>query len=216
MSSPAVDDETLIRRLIDDWLIWRDTGDWDRFECLWDPDGQMVATWFTGLASDFVARSRVTFGRGALAHHEQGGTSVDVAGNRAVATTRMTLHLRIAVDGVLCDIRCLGRFTDLLRKREGRWRMALRQPVYEKDRIDPVDPSALVRLDPAMLARFPAGYRHLAYAQASGGMAVREDLPAQDGPAADRLREACVAWLRGDALDLAGVAAGRTLMKGDV
>jgi len=40
-----------------------------------------------------------------------------------------------------------------------------RQPIYEKDRIDPVDPAARLELDAEALAKFPEGYRHLAYIQ---------------------------------------------------
>jgi len=41
--------------------------------------------------------------------------------------------------------------------------LVLRQPIYEKDRLDPLDPSAKLALDAELLARFPEGYRHLAY-----------------------------------------------------
>jgi hypothetical protein len=34
-----------------------------------------------------------------------------------------------------------GRFYDFLEKREGRWGLVLHQPIYEKDRMDPVDPA---------------------------------------------------------------------------
>ena len=38
-----------------------------------------------------------------------------------------------------------------------------RQPIYEIDRMDPVDQAASLRLDAAVLDAYPAGYRHLAY-----------------------------------------------------
>jgi NAD(P)-dependent dehydrogenase (short-subunit alcohol dehydrogenase family) len=33
--------------------------------------------------------------------------------------------------------------------------VVLRQPIYEKDRMDPVDPAKQVQLDPALLAHIP-------------------------------------------------------------
>ena len=48
------DDREQIRRLIEDWVIWRDTGDWDRFLTLWHPEGRMMATWFQGTAAEFA------------------------------------------------------------------------------------------------------------------------------------------------------------------
>ncbi len=59
----------------------------------------------------------------------------------------MTISQRAPVHGVECDVVCTGRFYDFLEKRERRWGIVLRQPIYEKDRLDPVDPAATVALD---------------------------------------------------------------------
>jgi hypothetical protein len=37
-----------IRQTIENWVVWRDSGDWDRFATVWHPDGHMMATWFQG------------------------------------------------------------------------------------------------------------------------------------------------------------------------
>ncbi len=63
------------------------------------------------------------------------------------------------------DVVCTGRFYDFFEKRGGKWGIVRRQPIYEKDRMDPVDPSAQLKLDPELLGSFPEGYRHLAYLQ---------------------------------------------------
>ena len=49
--------------------------------------------------------------------------------------------------GVPGDVVCTGRFYDFVEKRLGRWGVVLRQPIYEKDRIDPIDPAATLELD---------------------------------------------------------------------
>ena len=84
----------------------------------------------------------------------------------------MTISQRAKVDDVLCDVVCTGRFYDFFEKR-GRWGLVLRQPIYEKDRLDPLDPSAKLALDQDLLARFPEGYRHLAYLQTRIGYTVK-------------------------------------------
>jgi hypothetical protein len=66
-----------------------------------------------------------------------------------------------------------GRFYDFLEKREGGWDLVLRQPIYEKDRMDPVDPAVQLQLNREQLERFPRGYRHLAYLQSQLGYLVR-------------------------------------------
>ncbi|MFT8245044.1 nuclear transport factor 2 family protein [Roseomonas sp. BN140053] len=188
-------DRLLIRDLVENWAIWRDTGDWARLRSCWHAEGRMVATWFEGSADEFVALCRGGFERGVMAQHVLGATAAEVVGTRAVAQTRMTIHQRAAVHGVECDAACLGRFVDLLEKREGVWGILLRQPVYEKDWLSPVAPDAQLSLDPALLARFPAGYRHLGYLQTAEGRQVRTDLPGFSGPAADALRARCADWL---------------------
>ena len=113
--------------------------------------------------------------------HFLGGSSIDVAGDRAVAQTKMTISQRAPVEGVICDVVCTGRFYDFFEKRDGRWGLVLRQPIYEKDRLDPVDPSAKLVLDQDLLARVSEGYRHLAYLQSRIGYKVKTDMPASRG-----------------------------------
>ena len=197
MSWQHGDDREQIRRLIEDWVIWRDTGDWDRFLTLWHPEGRMMATWFQGTAAEFADISRSGFERGVRILHVLGGTSVDVEGDRAIAQTRMAIHQRADVDGVACDVVCTGRFYDFLERRESRWGLVLRQPIYEKDRLDPIDPAAHLELDRDLLERFPEGYRHLAYLQTRIGYDVKPDMPGITGPELDALYRRGARWLAG-------------------
>ena len=71
----------------------------------------------------------------------------------------------------------------------------LRQPIYEKDRLDPVDPAAALKLDSEVLRRFPEGYRHLAYLQTQIGYEVKRDMPGLRGPEVEALYRRGRAWL---------------------
>jgi hypothetical protein len=186
-----------IRELVENWSVWRDAGDWERFATCWHEDGVMMATWFQGSAADFIRVSREGFERGVRILHFLGGSSVEVAGDRAIAQTKMTISQRAEVDGVVCDVVCTGRFYDFLERRAGRWGIVLRQPIYEKDRLDPVDPAAALSLDGARLAEFPEGYRHLAYLQTGIGYEVKRDMPGLTGPEVQRLYVRGAAWLAG-------------------
>ena len=73
----------------------------------------------------------------------------------------------------------------------------LRQPIYEKDRMDPVDPAARLELDKAVLERFPEGYRHLAYLQAGLGFPIKPDMPGLKGPQVQALYARGKVWLEG-------------------
>ena len=189
-----------IRELVENWVLWRDAGMWDRFRTVWHDDGRMMATWFQGGADDFIRVSREGFERGVRILHFLGGCSVDVSGDRGVSQTKMTISQRGPVEGILCDVVCTGRFVDFWERRDGRWGLVLRQPIYEKDRADPVDPAARLELDQELLSRFPEGYRHLAYVQTQIGYDVKADMPGLIGPEVEALYERCEAWLRGGPL----------------
>jgi len=191
------EDKLALRELIENWAVWRDAGDWERFATVWHDDGVMMATWFQGPAREFIRVTREGWAKGVSILHFLGGSSVELAGNRAVAQTKMTISQRGEVQGVLCDVVCTGRFYDFLEKRDQRWGLVRRQPIYEKDRIDPVDPAQSLQLDQAALARLPKGYRHLAYIQTGIGYQVKMDMPQLTGPEVERLYARGRAWLSG-------------------
>jgi len=194
------DDRQRIRELVENWVVWRDAGDWEAFATVWHEDGFMMATWFQGPAREFIRVSREGFERGVSILHFLGGHTAEVAGDRAIAQTKMTISQRADVHGVPCDVVCTGRFYDFLERRDGRWGIVLRQPIYEKDRLDPIEPSATVTLDPELLGRFPAGYRHLAYVQSGLGYKVKPDMPGLVGEQVQRLYRRGAGWLAGEAL----------------
>jgi hypothetical protein len=192
-----LNDKLAIAEVVSNWAIWRDAGDWDRFRTVWHADGWMTATWFQGPAEKFIEVSREGFEKGVSILHFLGGTSVEVKGERGIAQTKMTISQRGAVDGVVVDVVCTGRFYDFFAKRDGRWAIVRRQPIYEKDRMDPVSPSAKLELDPALLERFPEGYRHLAYLQTKLGFTIKLDLPQLKGEVVQQLYAHGRAWLDG-------------------
>jgi hypothetical protein len=190
-------DKMAIREIVENWVIYRDAGDWERFATVWHPDGWMTATWFQGSAMEFIEASRRLFDRGGNILHLLGGWTCDISGDRAISQVKMTINQRAPVEGILVDVVCFGRFYDFLEKRDECWGIVRRQPIYEKDRLDPVDPAAVLHLDPDLLAHFPEGYRHLAYLQAKNGMAVKTDLPGLRGPAVEKLYAEGKDWLAG-------------------
>jgi SnoaL-like domain len=188
-----------IREVVANWVLWRDGGDWDRFATVWHPLGYMSATWVQGSATDFIERSREGRAHGVQILHQISGTAVDVAGDRAIAVTRMSILQRGVLSSVEVDVVCVGKFYDFFQVYEDQWKLRRRQPIYEKDRLDPVDPSALLRLDADLLERFPSGYRHLGYLQTMAGFDVKGGLPGWTGPEVDQLQAEGAAWLAGSA-----------------
>ena len=202
-------DELLIRQMVERWAVWRDAGDWQRFATVWHPQGVMMATWFQGPYADFIRVTQEGWAKGVSILHFLGGSAIEVVGERAIAQTKMTIAQRGMVEGinsgeagpVLCDVVCTGRFYDFVQKHEDQWKLLHRQPIYEKDRIDPVDSAAVVKLDQQALAGFPEGYRHLAYIQTRIGYTVKLDMPMLKGPVVAELYDRGARWLAGGELE---------------
>jgi hypothetical protein len=195
----ALTDRMLVRELVENWVLYRDAGDWERFRSVWHDDGRMMATWCQADANGFVEASRQGWAKGVSILHFLGGSSIEVVGDRALAQTKMTISQRATVDGAIVDVVCTGRFYDFIERRQDRWGFVLRQPIYEKDRMDPVDPAARLSLDADLLAQFPQGYRHLAYLQTRIGYEVKKDMPGLRGPEVEALYARGKAWLAGAA-----------------
>lgn len=111
-------------RRSENWALWRDAGDWERFATLWHPAGRMEATWLRAGYRDFIEASRTGFDNGVRIWHFLGGHTCEVAGDRAVARTKMTIAQRASVEGEPCDVVRTGRFYDFLQRYEGRWTSA--------------------------------------------------------------------------------------------
>jgi len=193
-------DTLAIKEVVENWAVYRDSGDWERFRTVWHEEGVMMATWFQGPFEEFIRVNQEGWNKGVSILHLLGGTSVEIAGVRAIAQTKMTISQRAPVHDVIVDVLCTGRFHDFFEKRNDRWAIVLRRLFYEKDRMDPVDPAKTVQLDPKILAQFPEGYRHLAYLQSGLGFKVKTDMPGLRGPDADKLYALGKKWLAGGAL----------------
>ena len=193
------EDKAAIVEVVHNWALWRDAGDWERFRTVWHDDGWMTATWFQGPAEEFIKVSRAGFDKGVSILHFLGGSSVDLKDSRAIAQTKMTISQRGSCEGETVDVVCTGRFYDFFEKRAGRWGIVRRQPIYEKDRMDPLDPSVRIKLDPDLLGSIPEGYRHLGYLQSRLGFKVKRDLPQLQGAEVEKLYRHGSAWLDGAA-----------------
>jgi hypothetical protein len=194
-----MEDRLAIVEVVHNWALWRDAGDWERFRTVWHDDGWMTATWFQGPAAEFIKVSKAGFDKGVSILHFLGGSSVDVKGSRAIAQTKMTISQRGDIDGQTVDVVCTGRFYDFFEKRGGKWGIVRRQPIYEKDRMDPLDPSVQIKLDVDLLGTLPEGYRHLGYLQSKLGYRIKRDLPQLKGEVVERLYRHGAAWLDGAA-----------------
>jgi hypothetical protein len=188
-------DRAAITQVTQEWGIARDAGRWDRLRACYTSDAVMHTTWFVGPAAEFVERSMAAARAGARVQHFIGATTMELHDDKAVVETRMVLMVRGLLDGVEVDATCWGRFHDRFVKREGQWRILKRVPVYEKDRLDAVDPTATLSIDREVLARQADGCRHLTYMQSRGGATIMLNSAVPGSEALARLETESAAWL---------------------
>jgi hypothetical protein len=193
-------DRLEIRQLIDNWVLWRDSGFLERFRTVWHPEGRMLATWTQGTGDEFIEMNKKAWENDVIILHAQGAHFSDISGNRAIAQTKMHINQRSEVEGILVDVTCVGRFYDFLEKRDGKWGFCLRQPIYERDFMIPVTLGEAPKLDKELLESFPEGYRHLAYLQHKAGFPVKKNMPGLRDARVQELYAAGQAWLDGKPL----------------
>ena len=97
-----------------------------------------------------------------------------VAGERAVAETNIVIMVRQKIGGVAVDMTSYARFLDRLERRGGRWMILERAAIYERDRLDPVEPSeAFDKLFKTTdLSVYPEQYRYMAARLVAAGRAL--------------------------------------------
>ncbi|RDV04673.1 nuclear transport factor 2 family protein [Undibacter mobilis] len=184
--------------LIQAWALYRDQGRWAELLDTFHPDGIISVTWFKGAFPDFVeASKRAAVRSTSLSKHQIGWPLVTLRGDRATAETSVTIHGRAALDGILVDNVSYGRFLDRLERRAGRWRLAERVAIYEKDRLDPVVPSeAFNRLmTQTDFSIYPEAYRFIAHRLVSTGRKLVSPIIVNASPEAEALYRRYGEWL---------------------
>jgi hypothetical protein len=194
--SQALLERLEIAELVQSWALYRDAGDWDKLKETVHADGIMTATWFQGSFEAFISAMQDAWRKGSSSQHFQGGTVVEVLGTKAIAQTRMAILVRGKLEAVSVDVNCLGIFYDRVEKRDGQWRIAKRNVIYDKDTLTPVHAGDVIQLSSERLLRFPEGYRHLAYLQSFNGGNVNPELPTARSEASIKLKLETQQWLR--------------------
>lgn len=168
-------------------LSLSDACEWENLLSIFHPDAYIYTTW-TGRThhADFIEMSKVGMDKGAFIMHRIHGSTTDInpEATRAVTKMKATISQRFkmkTVDGKDCEVDAESdcRFCFLFQRMEnGEWKARYVRHWYEKDKLIPVNPNLVPVLDEKELAKFPVGYRYLAYCQeATMGVKVSTDMP---------------------------------------
>ena len=189
-------DQQACADVIQAWGFARDQGRWSELSATFAPDGEIAVSWFRGPFQDFVERCRQSFAAGVRSKHLIWPPLVRVNGERAVAETSIAILVRQSIDGVPVDLTSQGRFLDRLERR-GRWMIVERAAIYERDRLDPVQPSPAFKalMQNAEVEKFPEGYRYMAFRVLAAGRTLAEPVHCDGTGETDALYARYAAWL---------------------
>jgi hypothetical protein len=207
-----------LRELAEGWPMYRDACEWENLTNIFHPDAHIYTTW-TGRTHhlDFINASKKGMDAGAFIMHRCHGSSTDIntTATRAVTKMKATITQRFDLDGAEADAESDCRFCFFWTKVGNDWKAMFVRHWYEKDKLIPVNPSKVPKLDDEKLATYPSGYRYLAYCQEKTmGVKVLLDMPGHNRESGvpggsqaaakkhDELYWACKRWLEGENFDM--------------
>jgi ketosteroid isomerase-like protein len=198
--SNLIEDEHQIASLLIRWGHARDSDDWETLARCFHDDATIHISWISGPAKDFIARSQVMATARKPGDHNKhviSGPWIRVNGDHAFSRCHVNLYIRTTIDGHEFDLQSWFRFFDLLEKRDNAWRIVKRTAVYEKDRLDPVDPRGTPKdfFTGIDLSAFPASAKFLCYRQLRSGRPPSTDIISAHSDKDRALRDEGERWL---------------------
>ncbi|HEX4042784.1 MAG TPA: nuclear transport factor 2 family protein [Xanthobacteraceae bacterium] len=196
------EDKFAIAELIQAWGVYRDQGRWQELRSTFTRDGEISISWFRGPFEQFVDRCKASFAAGhTWSRHHLFIPTVRLNADRAVAETAVIIRVRQKFKDVPVDLTSCSRFLDRIERHAESWLIAERAAIYERDRLDPVEPSA--EYENLFLAggaaRFPEQYRYMAFRLAhSEGRSLAPVVYRDGGPETAELYARFSAWLEGE------------------
>jgi hypothetical protein len=196
-------DKIACAELIHDWGAFRDQGHWKELRGTFTPDGHISVSWFRGPFEQFVERCRASFGTGhSWSRHHLFTPVIKIVDQRAVAETGVIIRVRQPFNGIPVDLSSCSRFLDRLERHAQGWLIAERAAIYERDRLDPVEPSPAFDelFKAANTAQYPEQYRYMAFRLAHApGRSLASVIYRDGGAETADLYARYSAWLAGAA-----------------
>ena len=202
-STASVADKIACAELIQAWGVFRDQGRWHELRGTFTPDGHISVSWFRGPFEQFVERCRASHAAGhSWSRHHLFPSTIKLAGDRAVAETSVIIRVRQPFNGIAVDLTSCSRFLDRLERHSGGWLIAERAAIYERDRLDPVEPSPVFDelFKAANTSQYPEQYRYMAFRLAHApGRSLASVIYRDGGPETADLCARFSGWLAGKA-----------------
>jgi len=194
-------DEHQINSLLIRWGHARDCDDWETLADCFHDDATIHISWISGPAKEFIEMSRAmaeTRMPGTHTKHLISGSWIRINHDRAFSRCHANIFIRSRLDNHEFDLQSWVRFFDLLGKRDNTWRIVKRTAVYEKDRMELVDPltdpkSFFSEMD---LSKFPESAKFMCYMIQRSGGTPSTDIISVYSNNEQVLLEECEAWVK--------------------
>lgn len=175
VEAPQQDDFRSITQLLLKWGYFRDHKMWEELQDTFHPGGQINVTWYTGDIEGFVQGSIKMAKSGVKSMHVMYPSIVEIQGDRAIAITPTTISGRKEGDGPALDLTSAAQFFDFLEKKDNKWRISRRHAIYQKDRMDSLEPSFTFWLMSFFIDTddYPSEYKYLAFGLEQGGLKIQ-------------------------------------------
>src|SRR3990167_11475199 len=194
-------DRSDIINVISKSIITRDSGLWQELATCYHSQAEFTSSWWKGKASDFIkaASPRLEEARkeGGEQKHMTGSHWIVIDGDRATAECDLVLFSRRPINGVELDFQTFSRRLHLMAKENGEWKIWRRFAIYEKDRVEPVDPTVRPDkyLDTAALAEYPQQIRYHLWRNAVLGSKPSKNLCIRGTPQEKKVRGEAREWM---------------------
>lgn len=202
-STQSLLDKAACAELIQNWGVFRDQGRWKELRATFAPDGHISVSWFRGAFEQFVEHCRANYGvRNSWSRHHLFPATIKLTRDRAVAETSVIIRVRQPFNGIAVDLSSCSRFLDRIERHGDGWLIAERAAIYERDRLDPVEPSAAFDdlFKDANTAQYPEQYRYMAFRLAHApGRTLASVIYRDGGPETADLYARYADWLAGKA-----------------
>jgi SnoaL-like domain len=185
-----LEDRQSIGDLMTGW-IHRDLAEWDQLRELFHPDGTIEISWFEGLASDFVDGSMRMGESDLRTKHFIGAPVVALNGHKATVETNAV----VVGENVRLDLGCCthARFYDQVEKRNGAWKIAKRQGIYDFSYFN--FPDGMVEIDRTLVKKYPREYASLGYLLEKSGFPVNRVFATKGSHLEKTMKANGQAWL---------------------
>jgi hypothetical protein len=186
-----IEDRLAIADLMTGWMH-RDLGQWDALRELFHPDAAIEITWFEGPATEFVDASERMGASNLRTKHLIAGPSITFHGERALVET----NAMIIAENTELELGATAhnRFWDRAEKRDGHWRLARRESIYDFSSFTFL--ARIPAIDEAAVRRHPREYAALAYLLEKSGYPLSRRFATRGSELETQMKSAGATWLQ--------------------